>query len=114
MPYIRPELRDRIDDAIHTAVDDIRREIEPEDMIGVANYVVTRVVLGLLHPDEGSWRYASLAEVIATMEAAKLEIYRRTIAPYEDGAIAKNGDVPDLAETTRVRHGCCSEDGCCT
>ncbi len=110
MPYIKPELRENVDDQINMLVDNTRFLIEPDDMIGVANYVITRIVLGLLYPSEGSWRYGSLAEVIATLEAAKLEIYRRAVAPYEDQAIVKNGDVYDLAETTRtINSGCCSK-----
>ena len=100
MPYIAPELRDGIDDVIDAAIEDIRDRIAPSDMIGTANYAVTRMVTGLLHPEVGGWRYRSLAEVVATLEAAKLEIYRRLVVPYEDRCIDKNGDLLELEETT--------------
>lgn len=38
-------------------------------------------------------RYATLNEVIGVLECAKLELYRRVAAPYEDTKIAENGDV---------------------
>ena len=37
--------------------------------------------------------YADYAAFIGELEAAKLEIYRRQIAPYEDKKIKENGDV---------------------
>lgn len=38
-------------------------------------------------------RYSDYAAFIGELEAAKLEIYRRLIAPYEDKKIEENGDV---------------------
>lgn len=37
--------------------------------------------------------YARLNEMIGCLECAKLEIYRRMIAPYEDVKAEENGDV---------------------
>ena len=37
--------------------------------------------------------YKEYAAFIGELEAAKLEIYRRQIAPYEDIKIEENGDV---------------------
>ena len=41
--------------------------------------------------------YSDLALVLGILESAKLEIYRRVVAPYEDEAIERNGDVFDLS-----------------
>ena len=42
--------------------------------------------------------YAALAEAVGVIETAKLELYRRVAAPYEDDKIVENGDVyGDLA-----------------
>lgn len=41
----------------------------------------------------GASRYAEFAEVVAALEAAKLEFYRRHVAPYEDRKMLENGDV---------------------
>lgn len=37
--------------------------------------------------------YGRLNEAIGVLECAKLELYRRMAAPYEDGKRAANGDV---------------------
>ena len=37
--------------------------------------------------------YANINEVIGAIECAKLEIYRRVAAPYEDQKAVANGDV---------------------
>ena len=57
---------------------------------GILNYRLTMTVLNWL-PDEP--RYADLDAAIGALECAKLELYRRKIAGYEDQAIEKNGDI---------------------
>ena len=37
--------------------------------------------------------YSNYAECIAALECAKIELYRRKIAPYEDKKIEENGDI---------------------
>ena len=37
--------------------------------------------------------YSNCADIIRTLECAKQELYRRSVADYEDKAIAKNGDL---------------------
>ena len=37
--------------------------------------------------------YSRINEVIGVLECAKLELYRRIAAPYEDTKILENGDV---------------------
>jgi hypothetical protein len=41
----------------------------------------------------GRLRYAHLNEAIGVLECAKLELYRRVAAPYEDEKITESGDV---------------------
>jgi hypothetical protein len=43
--------------------------------------------------NKGPLRYAHLNEVIGAIECAKLELYRRVAAPYEDLKISEAGDV---------------------
>ena len=38
-------------------------------------------------------RYQTLCEVQGSLACTSQELYRRVIAPYEDQAIARNGDV---------------------
>jgi hypothetical protein len=60
---------------------------------GVLNYRLTRIIIEWLGKEP---RYADFDAAIGALECAKLELYRRSIGPYEDKAIAKNGDVyPD-------------------
>lgn len=66
----------------------------PEKRKGHANYVITqilRMAWGVHNPEGES--YSNYADITGTLECSKLEIYRRWIAPYEDQAIEKNGDV---------------------
>lgn len=63
---------------------------------GQLNYALTRVGVDYLRAISlGTPSYADMTEVLAAFEAAKLEFYRRVMAPYEDQKIAENGDVYD-------------------
>lgn len=64
---------------------------------GAVNYVISTIVASSMRPDDG-WRYNSLLRAYGTFLAAAAEFYRRLVAPYEDKAIAKNGDIPEYAE----------------
>lgn len=57
---------------------------------GELNYILTRQVDSYLGHE---YNYDRLNEVIGVLECAKLELYRRIVAPYEDVKIAENGDV---------------------
>lgn len=63
--------------------------IDPTDA-GELNFVVTSTLLRYLGYNAG---YADFNEVIGVLECAKLEMYRRMVAPYEDKKIEENGDV---------------------
>jgi hypothetical protein len=76
MPYIRPEER-------------AAARPDTNDP-GALTYLIYRLCLDAL-PDEP--RYRDFHAVLGALEAAKLEFYRRQVAPYEDGKIRENGDV---------------------
>ena len=59
--------------------------------VGELNYVITKEILRWLH-EEGT-SYATLNSVIGVLECAKLELYRRIVAEYEDEKKLQNGDV---------------------
>jgi len=63
--------------------------IDP-DNAGELNFVITSTLLRYLGHGAD---YAAFNEVIGVLECAKLEMYRRMIAPYEDKKIEENGDV---------------------
>ncbi len=57
---------------------------------GQLNYVITRLLQEFLGETPN---YRLFNEAIGALEAAKLELYRRMVAPYEDKKIKENGDV---------------------
>jgi hypothetical protein len=85
MPYIAPEERLALDEAIDALV----RAIGSERYEGRLNYAVTKLCLGVL-PE---LRYRELNAMVGVLECAKLELYRRLAAPYEDAQAERNGDV---------------------
>ncbi len=80
VPYIAPERREKFDNDDFSDVN-----------VGDLNYLISTVV------DEYIVReglgYASINAAIGVLECAKLELYRRIAAPYEDKKIEQNGDV---------------------
>ena len=84
MPYIEKKNRGRFEDAIR----DIGEVIS---CVGDINYVFTRILNDTIERQGIS--YTLLNELIGVLECAKLELYRRKVAPYEDVKIAENGDV---------------------
>lgn len=62
---------------------------------GELNYMITRMIDQYLK--DKTLSYSSLNEVIGVLECAKLELYRRIAAPYEDIKISQNGDVYTVA-----------------
>lgn len=58
---------------------------------GELNYEITRACLAYIEKSGES--YAVLNEAIGVLECAKLELYRRVCAVYEDKKMAENGDV---------------------
>jgi hypothetical protein len=80
MPYIKSERRKAI-----------LAGAKPQDP-GELNFAVTALVDRYLE-DKGGIRYSHLNEVIGALDCAKLELYRRIAAPYEDAKIVENGDV---------------------
>ena len=86
MPYIKPEHRSPLDPLI----DQLAAAMPAEKFAGNLNYAVSRLAARLL---EGQLSYARVNEIIGALECAKLELYRRVAAPYEDTKAAENGDV---------------------
>jgi hypothetical protein len=79
MPYIHPDDRSQILSG---------RKIESA---GELNYVITTLINEYI--SYNGKNYNNLNEVVGVLECAKLELYRRIAAPYEDIKIEANGDV---------------------
>jgi len=93
MPYIPSQDRPAYDGLIDQLAEALAAQ--PADRRkGHANYVVTQLVRKAwgVHTASGE-SYSNYADVIGTLECAKLELYRRWVADYEDKAIQKNGDL---------------------
>lgn len=83
MPYIPQSSREMFDDAL-----DALHPVTP----GELNYCVTKLCDQALGKMPG---YTEYNTIIGVLESAKLEFYRRCIAPYENQKLAENGDVFD-------------------
>jgi hypothetical protein len=57
---------------------------------GVLNYRITKTIIEWLDKEP---RYSDYNAAIGALECAKLEMVRRSLSPYEDKAIERNGDV---------------------
>lgn len=87
MPYIKQEDRQFFDErltfkstVIHSA--------------GDLNYCITKLVDHYINSHGKN--YANINAAIGALECAKLELYRRIVAPYEDSKIQQNGDAYTL------------------
>lgn len=80
MPYIVPEQRRLLEDSAVKATKS-----------GELNYQVSKLCNDYLAMRGLS--YTVLNELVGALECAKLELYRRIAAPYEDKKIGENGEV---------------------
>lgn len=90
MPYISQDRRYAFDTGS-----------QPEDgsiTAGDFNYMVSALVDGML--EKYGVSYSALNSLIGALECAKLELYRRIAAPYEDQKRAENGDVYTVTPRT--------------
>lgn len=96
MPYISTEpsddQRSKVEDSLNKLISDIRDKFLVDERDGVLNYCISELVCQSMRPPSG-WRYRILERCIGILECCKLELYRRLVAPYEDQAIEKNGDI---------------------
>jgi len=58
---------------------------------GELNFSFTQILQNYIKQNGKS--YQTFNDIIGALEGAKLELYRRRVADYEDGKIVVNGDV---------------------
>ncbi len=107
MPYIKQDQRKLVDPAVDALVEAIKkatvytgtafREVQPD---GAINYAVTRVLQALVTVKPG---YVNQERAIGILECCKLELYRRSTAPYENIKAKENGDVYEYLEGGQLR-----------
>lgn len=90
MPYITS------DDRVHLEM--LGREIVTLSDIGrncrtsgELNYTITRIIHGYFKERGG--RYQQVNDIVGALEGAKLEFYRKIVAPYEEIKEKENGSV---------------------
>ena len=81
MPYITEHIRKDLKD----------EPTRDPQSAGELNYTLSKVCDEYLHLNGVC--YQSFNDIIGALEGAKLEIYRRLCAGYEDQKIKENGDV---------------------
>lgn len=82
MPYIKQADREEIEDEIHDFI---------AHNAGELNYIITVICNDYL--SYRAEKYQTYNDIIGVLECAKMEYYRRKVAPYEDDKIKENGDV---------------------
>jgi hypothetical protein len=84
VPYIERNMRAVINNRLADVLAIVR-----DLSAGEVNYLITQIIR--------AWTtratYGRFNEAVGILECAKLELYRRAVAPYEDKKIAENGDV---------------------
>lgn len=81
MPYIKQDRRERL----------LLFAAEVPQNAGELNFMFTMIAKNYLR--NGGTSYQRLNDIVGALEGAKLELYRRVAAPYEDTKIEENGDV---------------------
>lgn len=84
MPYIKQAARAALDPHLEALARNVTTE-------GELNYCIYK--LSCLLIDSMGESYANYSMCGSAMEHARLEWYRRRVAPYEDKKIAENGDI---------------------
>lgn len=80
MPYINTDQRKLIDNNIVRPI-----------TAGELNYKIHLLLEEYVN--QNSVSYQTYNDMIGALEAAKLELYRRAVAGYEDRKIEENGDI---------------------
>lgn len=86
MPYVNKNSRAFLDYIINDLIGAFNQHGISRD--GSLNYVISSVINNLYDTN-----YTDLNAAIGVLECAKMELYRRVVAPYEDTKIIENGDV---------------------
>lgn len=95
MPYIKQARREVLDQYINGLADYIKQTNLESSWLGDVNYCITRLLMRLVQTF-GPMRYWMAVSLLGTLEAVKIEIFRRAIGPYENKQQEINGDVPEL------------------
>lgn len=87
MPYIPADERRELDPLISALLEKLKTS-PVEKVDGRLNYVITKLITSLYQPS-----YFNYNRALGVLSAVSHELYRRKIAPYEDGKMREHGDV---------------------
>lgn len=95
MPYITKAQK-------HAVWDSVSKTIWSEwiTSAGELNFAFTQLIIEYL--ELKGLNYQNINDVMGALEGAKLEMYRRVAAPYEDKKIDLNGDVYEKKEDPKT------------
>ena len=96
MPYIKKELREKVNpEIIELAKKIIDVTIEADDqnrlLPGIMNYSISQLIEYVYPVNDCG--YKEFNEVIGFIESLKMEYYRKMASPYEDIKERKNGPI---------------------
>ena len=98
MPYIKHEIRKKLDPLIESLAN--RIGAEPDDFTGILNYVITTLVLKIIQNRYTNIKYWMIASITGVFKNVSDEFYRRVVIPYEDKKIQENGDITEFTNFT--------------
>ena len=87
MPYIKQEMRDRLNKQLQELIKTISKE-DRSNLDGVLNYCIY-VICSELYKD----KYIDFNAMMGMLECCKQELYRKRVAPYEDYKESVNGEI---------------------
>jgi len=91
MPYIPQDQRPTFEPIIAQAVEALTA-VDDDQAKGQLNYLIFSIIQRYL-ANKGM-RYSRAQDFIGgVLSCCQMELYRRLLAPYEDQAVARNGDV---------------------
>jgi len=91
MPYLKSVDKKCVERFGGKKLIDYYSSMKPQEFAGHVNYL--NYLLVKRWTEKNGKRYWILALMIGTLICCVFEIYRRIVAPYEESAIQKNGDV---------------------
>lgn len=86
MPYIKKDDRQKF-----YGPGMLSLEMDAATNAGELNYAVTQLIMAYF--ELNGRRYQQINDIIGALEGAKMEFYRRVVAPYEQEKMKENGDV---------------------
>ena len=96
MPYIKKERRRELSVPAEWPMVGLAQEV------GELNYQITCLVDDFI--SRKKLKYSEINSAIGVLECAKMELYRRIAAPYEDKKCEENGDVYSILQKMRKHH----------